>query len=103
MWYGCDNLDVVVRQILSRYLTKREVAYYIKEIQKEATHHTDSYIQVIQVLQEKENQPKFSNGTRQYKRNNIIDYALKENLKVYGWSIQPPTSRGKIFEQDFFD
>lgn len=103
MWYGCDNLDVVVRQILSRYLTKREVAYYIKEIQKEATHHKDSYIQVIQVLQEKENQPKFSNGTRQYKRNNIIDYALKENLKVYGWSIQPPTSRGKIFEQDFLD
>ena len=99
MWYGCDNLDLVVREILSRYLSKREVSYYMKEIQKEATQHKDSFIQVIQVLQEKENQPKFSNGTRQYKRNNIIDYALKENLKVYGWSIHPPASRGKILKK----
>ena len=99
MWYGCDNLDLVVREILSRYLSKREVSYYMKEIQKEASQHKDSFIQVIQVLQEKENQPKFSNGTRQYKRNNIIDYALKENLKVYGWSIHPPASRGKILKK----
>lgn len=102
IWYGYDNLDVVVKQILSRYLSKREVAYYMKEIQKEASLHKDSYIQVIQVLQEKEAQPKFSSGTRQYKRNNIIEYALKENLKVYGWTIQPPTCRNKSpLELDF--
>lgn len=104
IWYGSDNLDIIVRQMLSRYLSKREVAYYMMEIQKESLQHKDSYIQVIQVLQEKENQPKFSKGTRQYKRNNIIDYALKENLKVFGWSIQPPTSRRKrLVELDFYD
>lgn len=95
IWYGNDNIDIVVRQILSCYLTKKEVAYYMMEIQKESILHKDSYVQVIQVLQEKEKLPKFSNGTRQYKRNNIMDYALKENLKEYGWSIQPSTSRKK--------
>ena len=104
IWYGSENLDIVVRQMLSRYLTKREVAYYMMEIQKESRQHKDSYIQVVQILQEKENQPKFSKGTRQYKRNNIIDYALKENLKVFGWSIQPPISRSKRdVEQDSFE
>jgi hypothetical protein len=74
------------------------------EIQKESRQHKDSYIQVLQILQEKENQPKFSSGTKQYKRNNIIDYALKENLKVYGWSIQPPSSRlKKCNEQNLFE
>lgn len=64
--------------------------------------HKDSYILVLQVLQEKENQPKFASSTKQYKRNNIFDYALKENLKVYGWSIQPPSRRlKKCNEQDF--
>jgi len=104
IWYGSDNLDIIVRQMLSRYLTKKEVAYYMMEIQKESREHKDSYIQVLQVLQEKENQPKFSSGTKQYKRNNIIDYALKENLKVYGWSISPPSSRRKkCNEQDLFE
>lgn len=103
-WYGNDNLDIVVRQMLSRYLTKEEVAYYMMEIQKEARQHKDSYVQVIQVIQEKENQAKFNNGTRQYKRNNIIDYTLKENLKVYGWSIPPPSSRRKkCLEQGLFE
>ncbi len=104
MWYGTDNLDMVVCQLLSRYLTKNEVAYYMQRIHNEARIHKDSYVQVIQVLQEKENQPKFSQGTKQYKRNNVMDYALKENLKAYGWSIDPPTNRSKILiENDFFD
>ena len=104
IWYDNENLDIVVRQMLSRYLSKKEVAYYMMEIQKESRQHKDSYIQVLQILQEKENQPKFSSGTKQYKRNNIIDYALKENLKVYGWSIQPPSSRlKKCNEQSLFE
>jgi hypothetical protein len=53
----------------------------------------DSYTQVIQVIQEKESQKKFMNGTKQYKRNNIMDYVLRKNLQDYGWSIEPPTSR----------
>lgn len=104
IWYDNENLDIVVRQMLSRYLSKKEVAYYMMEIQKESRQHKDSYIQVLQILQEKENQPKFSSGTKQYKRNNIIDYALKENLKIYGWSIQPPSSRlKKCDEQNLFE
>ena len=104
IWYDNDNLDIVVRQLLSRYLAPKEVAYYMSEIQKESLQHKDSYIQVLQVLQEKENQPKFSSATKQYKRRNIIDYALKENLKVYGWSIQPPVGGQKgCKEQDIFD
>ena len=104
IWYGNDNLDIIVRQMLSRYLTKKEVEYYMMEILRESRQHKDSYIQVLQVLQEKEDQPKFSSGTKQYKRNNIIDYALKENLKVYGWSIQPPFMRKKrSLEQDLFE
>jgi len=45
------------------------------------------------VIQGKEKQPKFIKGTKQYKRNAIIDYVLKENLKEFGWSIEPPASR----------
>jgi hypothetical protein len=33
------------------------------------------------------------NGTKQYKRNNIMDYVLRKNLQDYGWSIEQPTSR----------
>jgi hypothetical protein len=72
IWYDNDNLNIVVRQMLSRYLSKKEVAYYMMEIQKESRQHKDSYIQVLQVLQEKENQPKFSSGTKQYKRNKLL-------------------------------
>ena len=65
------------------------------QIRKEARYHKDSYIQVIQVIQEKEKQKKFAGGTRQYKRNNLIDFALKENLKDFGWSINPPATRSE--------
>ena len=54
-----------------------EVHHLHVQIRKEAQFHKDSYIQVIQVIQEKEKQKKFAEGTRQYKRNNLIDFALK--------------------------
>ena len=31
-----------------------------------------------------------------------IDYVLKENLKEFGWSIEPPASRKKR-KRDFFE
>ena len=41
--------------------------------------------------------------TRQYKRNNIMDFVLKENLKDYGWSIMPPAARKeRKMETDLF-
>ena len=63
------------------------------KICEQARRFKDSYTQVIQVIQEKESQKKFMNGTKQYKRNNIMDYVLRKNLQDYGWSIEPPTSR----------
>ena len=92
-WYDYEHQDRIVYTLLSRYLTKKEVAYYMRAIDEQAKRYRDSYIQVIQVIQEKESQGKFANGTRQYKRNNIMDYVLKVNLKDFGWSIEPPSTR----------
>ena len=92
-FYNVENQERIAEHFLSKYLSKREVAYYMAQIRKEAQFHKDSYIQVIQVVQEKEKQKKFAEGTRQYKRNNLIDFALKENLKAFGWSINPPATR----------
>ena len=81
-----------------------EVHHLHVQIRKEAQFHKDSYIQVIQVIQEKEKQKKFAEGTRQYKRNNLIDFALKENLKDFGWSINPPaTRRERKSDKSLFD
>ena len=92
-WYGMEHQEVVVFNMLSRYLTKKEVNYYMLKIYEQSRSFKDSYTQVIQVLQEKESQKKFMEGTKQYKRNNIMDYVLLKNLQDYGWSIQPPSTR----------
>lgn len=92
-YYDSEYQEQITQTLLSRYLTKREVAYYMAQIRKEAKQCKDSWTQVIQVIQEKEKQRKFMKGTKQYKRNAIIDYVLKENLKDYGWSIVPPTPK----------
>ena len=65
----------------------------MNEIRKEAMKCKDSWAQVILVIQAKEKQRKFITGTRQYKRNAIMDYVLKENLRDYGWSIKPPSTK----------
>lgn len=93
VWYGLEHQEVIVFNMLSRYLTKKEVNYYMLKIYEQSKRFKDSYTQVIQVLQEKENQKKFMEGTKQYKRNNIMDYVLLKNLRDYGWSIQPPSTR----------
>jgi len=103
-FYEAENQERIAEHFLSKYLSRREVAYYMAQIRKEARYHKDSYIQVIQVIQEKEKQKKFAEGTRQYKRNNLIDFALKENLKAFGWSINPPaTRRERKSDKSLFD
>ena len=103
-FYNVENQERIAEHFLSKYLSKREVAYYMAQIRKEAQFHKDSYIQVIQVIQEKEKQKKFAEGTRQYKRNNLIDFTLKENLKDFGWSINPPaTRRERKSDKTLFD
>ena len=83
----------------SKYLSKRELTYYMSVINREAKSCPDTYTQVIQVILEKEKQPKFSKAKKQYKRNNIIEYALQENLKEYGWSIEPPKNYKQIYKE----
>ena len=104
IWYNSVHQDQVVYTLLSRYLTRKEVIYYMRKIDEQARRFRDSYAQVIQVIQEKEAQGKFTNGTRQYRRNNIMDYVLRVNLKDYGWSIEPPSTRkGRRKEPMLFD
>lgn len=91
--YDPQYQEAVVQALLNRYLNKKEVAYYMTRIRKVAKRFPDTFTQVIMVIQGKEKQPKFIKGTKQYKRNAIIDYVLKENLKEFGWSIDPPASR----------
>ena len=78
----------------------------MRQICLKAGHSYDSYVQVIQVIQEKEHQPKFKNGTDAYRRKSIINYALKENLKEFGWSLEPMSKAQKTRkpkEQDLFN
>ncbi len=94
-YYGYDHQyqEAVVQTLLKRYLNQKEVAYYLTHIRREAQRLPDTWTQVIMVIQEKEKQSKFIKGTKQYKRNAIIDYVLKKNMKDYfGWSIEPPSS-----------
>jgi hypothetical protein len=69
-------------------------------INREARLSQDTYTQVIQVILEKEKQPKFSKAKKQYKRMNIIEFVLQKNLKdEYGWSIEPPKNYKQVYKQ----
>ena len=59
----------------------------------------------MEVIKEKEGQPKFQRATPTYKYNNIVDYALKVNLKNYFcWSLEPMEKGQKNpVEKDLFE
>lgn len=91
-----DSQEIAVQTLLRRYLKDEEVWHYMRQISVKARNLYESYVQVMEVITEKEHQPKFQQGTPAYKRNNIIDYALKVNLKEYfGWSLEPMEKRRK--------
>ena len=100
IFYGTERQEDIVISLLNKYLSKRELTYYMSKINQEARNSPDTYTQVIQVILEKEKQPKFSKAKKQYKRNNIIEYALQENLKKYGWSIEPPKGYKQVYKQE---
>ena len=107
LWYNQerDVQERALEALLGHYLHDEEVKYYMRQIRAKAGRSYDSYVQVMQVIQEKERQPKFKNGTDAYRRKAIINYALKENLKVYGWTLEPmDTGRKskKASEPDLF-
>ena len=106
-WYKADleSQERVVEVLLRRYLLDDEVKYYMRQLSIISRRFADSYTHVIQVIQDKEKQAKFKSGTPAYKHNNIIYYVLKENLKVFGWSMEPMNSQKKptrTIQQDLF-
>lgn len=78
---------------LSTYLESNEVEHYLNFMKETGCFDYDSCSQVIQLIEEKERQPKFKSGTMAYKRKSIMHYALQENLKNFGWSIPEPKGR----------
>lgn len=97
LWKDCskEHLEIVVEAMLNKYLRKSETWYYLNFIKTNHHNRRDSYLQVMQVVQDKERQPKFCNGTAAYKRKSIMQYALLENLQEFGWSIPAPKPRRK--------
>lgn len=97
LWYNAprDSQEIAVETLLSHYLHDDEVKHYMRQIRQKAHNSYDSFIQVMQVIQEKERQPKFKNGTDAYRHNSIVRYALKTNLKEFGWSLEPMPKQTK--------
>lgn len=93
----CESTQSLLQKIhnkLNIYLEEAEVLFYLTYLQDESIIGYDSYSQVLQVIEAKERQPKFQNGTKAYQRKSIMHYALQENLKEFGWSIpEPPKTR----------
>ena len=94
------NLDdeiksYVVKQYLEKYFDEEDLTYYMNAFKKEAMTCNEAWIQVIQVIQEKENQLKFRKGNRSYQSKNLKEFVFKENLKNYGWSVEPPERKKK--------
>ena len=106
-WYQAphDAQEYALETLLGHYLHDDEVKHYMRQIRLVARNHYDSYVQVMQVIQDKEKQPKFKNGTDAYRHKAIISYALKENLKEFGWSLEPMAKAKctrKVIQQDLF-
>ena len=90
---GNDSVPSLLQKVrikLSPYLEDNEISYYIDFIRNSGWLDYESCMQVIQVIEEKERQPKFKGGTKSYKKKSITHYALQENLKEFGWSIPEP-------------
>lgn len=90
-----EHLETIVETLLNRYLKPQETWYYISEIKKNKGYLYNSYLQVIQVIKDKEKQKKFASARAAYKRKSIMQFVLLENLKEYGWYIIPPKQQNK--------
>lgn len=90
-----DQLDEnfqrdLILQILQKYLDEKLVEYYMSKIDNEQKKCKESYSQIMQVIYEKQQQPKFQQGTKSYKQKCLTEFVFTKNLKLYGWSIEPP-------------
>lgn len=93
LWKDLDleQLERLLEIQLNKYLKKAETWYYLNYMWRSHRNY-DDYLQVLQVITDKEKQKKFSSATAAYKRKSIMQYALQENLKEFGWSIPAPKS-----------
>lgn len=91
-----EQLEMLVNAILSRYLKPEEVAHYMRQLRASQYHNFDTYMQVLQTVQEKERQTKFKTSTKAYQRKNIIEFVLQENLQEFGVRLSPPTKAASV-------
>ncbi len=89
-----DSKQVVLAELLKKYFSAEEVAYYMKmpilEGRKNRSNPADYIMQMIQVIQDKEQQPKFRNAKITYQRNCLARYVFTDNLKAqFNWFIPP--------------
>lgn len=95
-WLQLDETfqrDTILQQ-LNSYLDKDEVDYYMEKIDKEQLRCKESYSQVIQVIYEKQKQPKFKNANKSYQRKCLINFVFTKNLQEYGWDIKAYSQDG---------
>lgn len=90
MEHGTLQLVEQIRTLLSQHLESNEVTYYMNYIQHHRGFTYDTCHQVLQVIQTKVQQAKFKAGTKAFKRQALMHYALAQNLQAYGWSIPQP-------------
>ena len=108
LWYDLPDYtqERAVEALLSHYMMADELKYYMRQITMVARNHRDSWVQVIQVIKDKERQPKFQEGTDAFKHKSITEFALKKNLQVFGWSLEPMPkvrrTKKTTLEQDLF-
>ena len=87
--FDTDYQRDLISQFLNAIFDTDEAAYYLQKIDDEQQRSVDTYSQVLQVLYEKQRQPKFSQGTKRYKQKSLREFVFATNLKDYGWSIEP--------------
>ena len=80
----------LVKRLLEKYFDDQDLAYYMNAFKREARQCRDTWIQVIQVIQEKESQSKFQGANKNYQRKNLKEFVFRVNLKEFGWFVQPP-------------
>lgn len=105
MWHDLDkdSQECAVKALLMRYLPEQETFWYLAQIRSVSRNIFDSFVQVMEVIKEKEKQPKFKNGTPAYQRKAIVSYALQTNLKHdFGWSLQPMPKKRKAKQLELF-
>ena len=93
---------IVLNSSNSRYLDKDEVDYYMEKIDKEQLRCKESYSQVIQVIYEKQKQPKFKNANKSYQRKCLINFVFTKNLQEYGWDIKAYSQDGRTIKRETY-